>query len=238
MIGKGFWSRDLGGERLPIVAGMVLKMMMVVLWLARARTTYHFNRSTHDRVAARTLIRQGNGSIFFRHTRKTGGSSMRTALEAVAGELQRTANTTQAMTMVELEWGVFPVACLRLSPRALFVTVVRAPLERIHSDFWYSAVPRPLADAKERLQQYLEWIAVSNKTKGTVVRGIYVDNLQVRLLAGRCAVEAACVRRRDASKPSKIPASPGSFWNAEVVGGRGAWGGGLFRVLHVLREWS
>ena len=97
-----------------------------------------FLAPTRDDALAFAAVRAGTGSLFFRHVRKAAGSSLLAALEDVASQLVRQNNRSREIYMMHLEFSAFPAACFQVAPSALYVTALREPLSRIHSEFWYS----------------------------------------------------------------------------------------------------
>ena len=98
-------------------------------------------------------VRAGHGAIFFKHMRKAAGTSVAHFLQTVVNFKHREANrgakqdgarveprgaAVEPMPLTLQEWGVFPVACLAHSPRALFVTCLREPVRRHISEYWYA----------------------------------------------------------------------------------------------------
>lgn len=172
--------------------------------------------------AALEAVRNGTGRLLFRHVRKAGGTSALKVLEAVAAELMVKNNRSSELAMQHMEFSTFPVSCFVERPEALYVTVVREPLSRVHSEYWYRG-PKVA-----NVTVYAEWIVPKAMTQGEAPPGAYVDNLFVRSFSGRC------VRPTDPSKyaPRHTDARPAAvryyrLWDNDVCGmGYGGWRGG------------
>ena len=145
-----------------------------------------------DSAAAFAAVRAGRGSLLFRHVRKAAGSSLLKALEDVAVDLMRRNNRSREIFMMHMEFSAFPAACFRARPEALYVTVVRESLSRVHSEYWYAG------PAVDNATVYLGWIRPKAVVREAIPREDYVDNLFTRSLSGRCVAPTAAEAPRRA----------------------------------------
>ena len=130
-------------------------------------------------------FKSGNGTLFFRHVRKAGGTSARQALQKIALKLGNAPGFTH------LEWAAFPASCLGASPTTFFATVLRDPLKRVHSEWVYSGFShmrrkyriRTLAVNETALM--LQWLAEPNRGK-VFSRDAHTTNAYTRAFSGRC----------------------------------------------------
>ena len=176
-------------------------------------------------------FKSGNGTLFFRHVRKAGGTSARQALQKIAVKLGNAPGFTH------LEWAAFPASCLGASPTTFFATVLRDPLKRVHSEWVYSGVShmrrtyriRTLAVNETALM--LQWLAEPNRGK-VFSRDAHTTNAYTRAFSGRCppgdAVPARIPSAAAWKKRHKDDASAyEAFWGGTACSWSGsAWGGG------------
>ena len=95
------------------------------------------------RLQSRTNRSEGRppGYLFFKHIRKAGGTSVRSYIAKVLWHLQEQASSKIVPRFFEQEFGTMDRNCPRIDPRwnrTLSIIVMRNPLERHISEFFYS----------------------------------------------------------------------------------------------------
>ena len=182
-----------------------MRSLLLLLCVARGE---HKRRDNAEAFAA---FRAGNGSLLFRHVRKAGGTSMLKALEDVGDEIMTTRNRSREFYGMHMEFSAcraastgddatlksrprrFPAACFEAAPRALYVTVVRDPLARVHSEFWYRG-PRVDDEAERQSERatalpgFADVLKTANRCdRQTAVEFCLSPSYAVRTKLGRAA---------------------------------------------------
>jgi len=177
-------------------------------------------------------VRAGRGRVYFRHFRKCAGTSIRAwlvdGLRAILRPPARLAlpgnrrtgqqksnaepvNETNA-AYAEMEFSEFPVFCLAVAPRTVFVTCLRDPVARHVSEFYYHGYGKRLRggprNATAAAVQWRLWVAARGSWKRNA--GHYMDNYYTRGLTGLCAPHI--------KNDERALSVCGGAW--------GAWGGG------------
>ena len=197
----------------------MLRPLGGLVWVVVSLCLADERRANGDAFA---MVRAGRGSLLFRHVRKAAGTSMLKALEDVAEELMVRNNRTREFFGMHMEFSAFPAACFEFAPNALYVTVLRQPLSRVHSEYWYRG-PR-----SDNVSAYLAWIRPKPIVTEGCPPGEYVDNLFTRSFSGRCVAPA--IARPPPPPPGDQRPSAARYrriWANDVCGGTwGGWRGG------------
>ena len=151
--------------------------------------------------------------IFFKHLRKASGTSTRRMLISALNGTNKTqrfhlkeANNYLPANVhyYEQEWGALDKTCIRRLGQTwsnmLSIVVIRDPLERLWSEFWY-------AGTKEKTWMphgpllFEKWLNTTSEKMNK--RGMYYANYVSRMLLGSCQCESNVGN----------PASGGDAWN-------------------------
>mmetsp|Transcript_55254 Transcript_55254/g.110940 ORF Transcript_55254/g.110940 Transcript_55254/m.110940 type:complete len:403 (+) Transcript_55254:93-1301(+) len=152
-------------------------------------------------------------AVWFKHMRKAGGTSVLFVLDK-AYHAQKSCGklgvhrpqdnysdygytSEVGFTLHHQEFTLFPVRCLLLQPRTLYITVIREPVERSISLFFYDG-PGKYSNATKT--DWIDWMdegvslmmaatSPSSRVKVTGADG-YLPNFQARSLTATCVIAA------------------------------------------------
>mmetsp|Transcript_33849 Transcript_33849/g.41722 ORF Transcript_33849/g.41722 Transcript_33849/m.41722 type:complete len:303 (-) Transcript_33849:326-1234(-) len=141
--------------------------------------------------------------IFFKHIRKAAGSTVRNYFARIMGKREVKKVTLKDMprevrlndkfwTYYEQEWGALDKKCFERDPSTwdnmLTIVTFRDPIERLWSEYWYSARKNAHEWNQEEKQIFVNWLDNHGPTSfnGNVIRSRYYRNFNAMILLGEC----------------------------------------------------